>query len=158
MWTRPRAKADAAAPPDDGTLLSAYEAARTARGYPRTVTTLLSKGDRVFVSGVVTREDGALLVQAGTEGDLIVAAEDPGAFATRHALVAIAFIVLELAACALATRVATWPPVFGRTSTVGGLMCIAFFLGVTPAGVAVRDACRLPSEARLRGLWVAKPR
>jgi hypothetical protein len=69
----------------------------------------------------------------------------------RLRLLVVAFIVGELLACAFATRLALWPPVFGRVSTIGGVLCLAFFLAVTPVGVWVRDRCRPPSRAVSQG-------
>ena len=48
---------------------------------------------------------------------------------------------------------ALWPPVFGLVSTLGGALCLAFFLIVQPAGTALRDAVRVPSRAIVRGQW-----
>jgi hypothetical protein len=157
VWVRPVSKAVGVGEDDEG-FPAAYEAARTAKGYARTVTTKLGRGDDVFVAGEVLLEEGELVVRAAPAGELIVSQLDPCAFVSKKISLAVVFIVSELAICALATRIATWPPVFGRTSILGALLCIAFFLGVTPVGVAVRESCRWPSEARLRGLWLARSR
>jgi hypothetical protein len=108
----------------------------------------------VFVAGEVSREEDELIARAPRGGELLVSATDPRSFVTKRITLVVSFIVVELAVCAAATRVATWPPVFGSVSIGGAIACIAFFLGVTPIGVAVREACRPPSQARLRGTWV----
>ncbi|HSQ66800.1 MAG TPA: hypothetical protein VLM85_26455, partial [Polyangiaceae bacterium] len=59
----------------------------------------------------------------------------------------------ELAACAAATRVAWSSPHFGALSVVGAVLCLAFFLGVTPLAVALRESVRTPNIAYLRGRW-----
>jgi hypothetical protein len=41
-------------------------------------------------------------------------------------------------------------------SIIGAVACIAFFLGVTPVAVALRESVRRPHEAFLRSVWSRK--
>jgi len=135
VWTKLDDRARLARCNDLAHFDEAYESARKAKGWRRTVRTELREGDRVFLA-------------AG-----VISSEDPRPFVASRTWLVLSFIAGELSVCALCTRVATWPPVFGTVSTVGGVMCLAFFLLVTPMGVRVRDACRPPSRAFLRGTW-----
>jgi hypothetical protein len=118
----------------------AYASARKARGFSRTVTATVGAGQEVFV---VRGEGGALLV----------ATMDPRGLLARKAALAAAFIAGALVLAAGCTAVALWPPVFGTVSTLGGALCLGFFLLVQPAGTALRDAVLVPSLAPLRGRW-----
>lgn len=139
VWVDPRASA--LAMQSDGAFDDEWAASKKSKGTHRVVQTTLRAGDRVFVA---RDANGAVA---------IVSALDPRKFvASRRALV-LAFIVVEILACAGCTRLALWSPVFGPISTLGGALCLAYFLAVTPAGVAVRDACRPPSRAVVRGRW-----
>jgi hypothetical protein len=132
---------------------AAYAVARTAKGFVRTLVDALRAGDRVFLSGEVARVGETLVVRAPPGGELLVSADDPRAFVASRCRLIAGFIAVELLACAACTRVVTWPPAFGLVGTIGGLLCLAFFLGVTPIGVWVRDRCRLPGRGVLGGVW-----
>ena len=152
VWTSLGARRLASAYADESAFDAAYVEAR-GDGLVRTVATRVRAGDRVFVAGEVVEEGGALVVRAPAGGELVVATFDPRAFVTSRTLLIVAFIVGELLACALATRLALWEPLFGRVGTLGGVLCLGFFLAVTPIGVWVRDRCRPPSRAFLHGVW-----
>jgi hypothetical protein len=103
----------------------------------------------------------ALLVAASALGELRAlralraSLRPPGReFVRDRSRLVLLFVVTELLACAICTRLATWPPAFGSVGTLGGALCLAFFLAVTPAGVWVRDRCRVP--ALLHGTWVKR--
>jgi hypothetical protein len=68
---------------------------------------------------------------------LLVAGSVWGSPSPRPA--ACAFIGADVALCSAVTGLALWPPVFGPVSTFGAVLCLAFFLAVTPAGVWMRD-------------------
>jgi hypothetical protein len=158
VWTSHAARDDAAACVDAGAFDAAYEAAGADGGVTRRVVTCLRRGDRVFVSGLVSLsgEEGARVVRAPDGGVLLVAAEDPRVFVRGRIRLVLLFVVAELLACAICTRLATWAPAFGSVSTLGGALCLAFFLAVTPVGVWVRDRCRAPDRAFLHGTWLKR--
>jgi hypothetical protein len=152
VWTSRQAK-ERAAYGDAVAFQAARGAAATATGFVRTVATSLSVGDRVFIAGEVVREGGALVIRAPKGGELLVAAEDPRGFVSRRARLVLSFMLGELLVCAVSSTLALSPPAFGRVGTVGGVLCLAFFLGVTPIGVWLRDRCRPPSRDCLHGVW-----
>jgi len=124
----------------------AYGAAARAAGFERTVRVTLGVGDEVFVLGELSGDS-----VVGGDAGLVVASFDPFPVLARQAAEIVLFVAAELAACAAATAVALAPPHFGRTSVLGAVLCLAFFLGVTPLAVALRERVRRPSEAYLRG-------
>ena len=140
VWIDEAAREEAASCGDVTTYDATHAIARKAKGFARTVRVRVRAGQRVWVIG-----EGA-----------IVATFDPRAWASRKSLVVLAFIPIELALCAAATRLALSLPRFGTTSVIGAVACIAFFLGVTPVAVALRESVRLPHEAFLRTVWSRK--
>jgi hypothetical protein len=158
VWTSRDAKESAADLAYRGAFERAYDEGRRASGCARTVATSLCTGARVFVAGEIAAEGNATVVRAATDIELLVAGEDPQRFVTGRLREVVLFVVLEIAACAACTRLATWPPAFGGVSMVGAALCLAFFLGVTPIAVQLRDRCRPPSRAFLHGEWRATKR
>ncbi|HEY1959059.1 MAG TPA: hypothetical protein VGH28_25775 [Polyangiaceae bacterium] len=136
VWTDERARREAAECSDAKTFDAAYAQARKAKGFARDVRVRVRPGDRVWIVG---KE--------------IVSTIDPVAFCNKKSLAFVLFIPLELAVCAAATRLALATPHFGKTSIAGAIVCLAFFLGVTPLGVALREGARRPSRAFLRNTW-----
>ncbi len=153
VWLTPEERAAAAGCPGDAAFEAAYPAARKARGFAREVRAEVRVSRQVWVHGAVQRDGAERVVQPPAGAPLLVATMDPRRLCTRGAWLALAFALAELAACAAVTRVCLWRPVFGTVSTVGGVLALAFFLGVTPLGVSVRDRLRPPSRAVLRGEW-----
>lgn len=153
VWTTRRARQEAAACVGADAFEAAYAAARTPRGFLRSVATAIRAGDRVFICGEVVPDGDVHVVRAPSGGELLVATRDPRRFVRRHRRLVAAFIAGDLFACALCTTLAVWPPAFGRVGTVGGALCLAFFLGVTPLGVWLRDRCRPPDRGLLHGVW-----
>lgn len=139
VWLAPEILQRAAACASDDAFDEAHASARKAKGFARTVIAPLGEGAVVFVSH---RADGVLL-----------ATMDPRGLLTKKAALATTFIVAELLAAAGCTALALWPPLFGALSTLGGALCLAFFLLVQPAGTAIRDALLVPSLAPVRGRW-----
>jgi hypothetical protein len=84
---------------------------------------------------------------------MILSAFDPRRWLAGKALLLALFVVAETAAAAACTFVALSPPPFGLVSTIGGALCLAFFLLVQPAGTMVRDAVQTPSRSLLGGRW-----
>ena len=140
VWIDDAAREEAAGCGDVTTYDAAHALARKAKGFARTVRVRVRAGQRVWVIG---------------EGDL-VATFDPRAWASRKSWLVLAFVPIELACCAAATRLALSVPHFGTMSIIGAVACIAFFLGVTPVAVALRESVRRPHEAFLRTIWSRK--
>jgi hypothetical protein len=140
VWIDEKTREDAASCGDVTTYDAAHALARKAKGFARTVRFRIRAGQRVWVIG---------------QGE-IVATFDPRAWASRKSLLVLAFIPVELALCAAATRLALTLPRFGTMSIIGAVACIAFFLGVTPVAVAIRESVRRPHEAFLRTVWSRK--
>ena len=140
VWIDEKAREEAAGCGDVTTYDAAHAIARKAKGFARTVRVRIRAGQRVWVVG---------------SGE-IVATFDPRAWASRKSLLVLAFIPAELALCAAATRLALSLPRFGTMSIIGAVACIAFFLGVTPVAVTLRESVRRPHEAFLRTVWSRK--
>jgi hypothetical protein len=145
VWisTTDRDRAAACATEDE--FVSAYAQARKAKGFARDVRVRIGKGERVHVIGEV--DDQKRITPQ------IVSTIDPIAFCRKKALLLALFVPIELVVCAAATAVAFVPPHFGRVSIAGAVACFAFFLGVTPIAVALRENARRPHEAFLRTQW-----
>lgn len=141
VWVSREDMDAAAACPSEARFDEAYPHARKARGYSRTAEARIQDGRAVWLGG----EDPA--------APRLVAATDPRAWARASMARCAAFAVAEVLAAAGCTAVALWPPAFGLVSTIGGALCLAFFLLVQPAGVAVRESVRPPSRRILRGRW-----
>jgi hypothetical protein len=153
VWTPREAREQAAACSDAFTFEAAHLGAKSAKGTRRTVTTALRAGDAIFIAGEVQLQDRKLVVKAPANQNLILASFDPRGNLTRQARVITLFILAELLACALCTALALWSPAFGTVSTLGAVLCLAFFLGVTPIGVELHDWSQPPDGAPLHGEW-----
>ena len=157
VWTSQGAKQAASACNGAPAFQVAYAAARRAAGSARTVTTVFREGERVFVSGEFSRENGQLRLRAKGRVGLLVAAKNPRTFVVSRLLGVSVFIIAELSTCLFVTRLACARPAFGPLSTLGACACLLFFLGVTPIGVWLRDWCRSPQRAFLHGVWTEPP-
>lgn len=138
IWVDDRRREEAARCPDLRSFDEAYALARKAKGWVRTVEVRLTKGDRVHYF-------------AGERP--VVATFDPSEWLGGKARALVVFAITELFVCGVVTRVALTEPLFGTVSTIGGALAIAFFLGVTPLGVKLREVARFPNEGRLLGVW-----
>ena len=148
VWATAEARTRAAVCADRATFDAAYAQATRAAGWQREVRVCMRPGDDVFVLGEI--KDGTI---TGASGPLVVSSFDPARrFAFQLSAIA-GFIVAELVACAAVTSIAVAPPLFGARSIVGAVLCLGFFLGVTPLAVALRESVRRPSEAFQRGTW-----
>jgi len=153
VWASPGARARACLEADDpATFGAAYAHATRAAGFVREVRVSLRVGDEVFVLGETVGDSIVRATGAGN-GPLVVSGFDASPELARHAGAIVAFIVGELSACAWVTDVALSTPHFGARSIVGALLCLGFYLGVTPLAVALREKVRRPSEAYVRGSW-----
>jgi hypothetical protein len=138
VWLDADRMARAGACPSAEAYEEAVDPARKARGFCRTIVAEVEVGATVYVSGA------------------LVATMDPRALCARKAALAAGFIVGELTLAAGCTAAALWPPAFGTVSTIGGVLCLGFFLAVQPAGTALRDAVLVPSRAMVRGQWARR--
>jgi hypothetical protein len=148
VWATRRARSAAAACKDRAAFDAAYKEATRAAGWQREVRVGLSVGDELFVLGEVKGDE-----IVGGEAGLVLAGFDPAPQLGLNAALLSAFIVVELAACAAVTWVAVPPPHFGLRGVAGAILGLAFFLGVTPVAVALREHVRRPSIAYQRGTW-----
>ncbi len=147
VWPGPEARARAARE-DAAAFGAAYAQAVRAAGFEREVRVPVRPGDEVFLLGEVSGDS----IVAG-DGALVVATFDPAPALTGHVALLAAFVVAELAVAAVVTAVAALPPHFGPRSVVGAVLCLGYFLGVTPLAVALRERVRPPDEAYQRGTW-----
>ena len=154
VWLPAEELRAAAACPGEGELGAAYAEAKKARGFSRTVTVDIGPGARVFVAGEVRRGDG-FSIHPLPGARLLVSTVDPRAVCGRHMGRVVLFMIAVPVIAAACTAVALYPPHFGLVSTLGGALCLAYFLLVQPAGTALRDAVLLPHRAILRGSWVS---
>ncbi|AKT40031.1 hypothetical protein [Chondromyces crocatus] len=141
IWVSVEEQAQRAVCPSEARFDEAYPHARKARGYSRTVEVPVEAGSMVWLGGETP------------SAPRLVATLDPRGVIRSRAVQCAVFAALTLVAAAGCTAVALWPPVFGTVSTLGGLLCLGYFLGVQPLGVTVRNAVRLPSQRILRGTW-----
>jgi hypothetical protein len=159
VWLSESAMRAAAACPSPDRFDAAYEDARKARGFARTVETLIPPETPLWIAGDVGRAHAAapLRVAPSRVRGLLVSTFDPRPLLTRKIVLSIAAILAILAGAAACTALALTRPYFGTVSTIGGALSLAYFLLVQPAGTALRDAVRLPHRAPLRGEWTAPP-
>ncbi len=143
VWIDEHAREEAASCGDVTTYDATFALARKAKGFARTVRVRVRSGDRVWIVG-------------SAQSPEIVATIDPAAYCARKSLLVALFIVAELGVCTAATRLALSMPHFGTMSILGAIACMAFFLGVTPIAVALRESIRRPHEAFLRTVWSRK--
>jgi hypothetical protein len=143
VWLDECSLARAGACPSLRAFEEARAAAAKARGLDCTVTAPISAGEHVFV--------------ARRPGSILLALMSPRALLARKAAIGVTFVAGELLAAAGCTALALRPPLFGPTSTAGGVLGLLFFLLVQPASARVRDALLVPSHAPVRGGWLAPP-
>jgi hypothetical protein len=154
VWLAADEIARAAACPSDEAFDAAYETARKARGHARTVGATIEGERFVWLFGHLRRRGEGLSLSAPAGGSMLISTVDPHAWIGRKTTLATLFIVLELALAGACTAVALQRPHFGLVSTLGGALCLGYFLLVQPAGVSLREAMRAPSKAFLRGRWM----
>jgi len=108
----------------------------------RTIETRVVQGDRVWLAGE----------RKGERFDAdIVSAFDPRPSLRKLRGRILALWLLDLAWVAMGTGLALSTPHFGTLSTVGAVVLLAHFLGITPIAVALRERCRSPALAFVRG-------
>lgn len=133
----------------------AHDEARKARGHVRKVTVEVRAGQKVWLAGELRRSGDDVELVPGRELGLLVSVIDPRAWLQQASLLALGFALAEILVAAAITALALVPPLFdGWPSKLGGLLGLAFFLGVQPLGTAVRDAVRTPNQRYVRGRWI----
>ena len=120
---------------------AAWTAASTSRGVRSSCVDALRKGEDVW-----------LLLDASGRASL-VASEDPRAEIARGLRTLALLVLMTVLGAGIVTAVMLVPPVFGPTSTVGGVLALAFFLAVQPIAVQMQDRARLPNDRLVGGLW-----
>lgn len=160
VWVSEGALRTSGACPSRARFDEAYEDAKKARGFTRTIVAPILAGERVWISASLARRRGhepSAQATDATDADRsprpLVSTLDARAVCARKIALSVASIAAILALCAALSAVALYPPRFGFVSTIGGALCFLFFLLVQPAGTALRDAVRLPHQAFLRGRW-----
>lgn len=149
VWTSEAREQEVASRADARAFDAAYKPASTQRGFRREVVIDVRAGDAVWVSG--SRSGDRL--EATEDKPLLVSLVDPIAWCGGRIRAAYAFVATAaLLLCGLTTLV-LWPPRFGTLSTIGGALCLAYFILVQPAGVSLRDRVRVPSRRLVGGLW-----
>ncbi|WP_437737668.1 hypothetical protein [Sorangium sp. So ce1335] len=152
VWVSRAELRAASACPSEARFDEAYQHARKARGFSRTVEAMVCAGAPVWLLGAVDRDAG---VVARMRPVLVSSVEPRALCRSKIALLALgaAGVLGALVGC---TALALWRPRFGPVSTAGAALCLAFFLLVQPLGTALRDAARPPSAAPARGRWVRR--
>ncbi|MBX3272585.1 MAG: hypothetical protein KF729_20160 [Sandaracinaceae bacterium] len=149
VWIAPERAAEAHACPSAEVFDEAFGEASKYKGYRREVLVSVRAGDRVWVvgdrgeQGVVPREDEPLLVSM----------VEPFGWTAQKARLLVGFVVLSLVGLVGVSALALWSPWFGTISTIGGALCVAYFLAIQPLGTAVRDAVRTPARQPIGGSW-----
>lgn len=149
VWTDDARSREAAGCSSDGEFDAAWTDASRFKGHTREVEVEVRRGDRVWVHG--KRRDDAL--GPWDDRPLLVSMVDPIAWCAGRARLLVLFLVGGALSLALVTAIALVPPPFGSLSTVGGGLCLAWFLAIQPLGTAVRDAVRTPARQPVGVEW-----
>ncbi len=120
---------------------AAWTDASTSRGVRSTCVDTLRPGEDVW-----------LLLDASGSASL-VASMDPRAEIARGLRTLGLLVLLTVVGAGIVTALMLVPPVFGPTSTLGGVLALAFFLAIQPIAVELQDRARLPNERLVGGLW-----
>lgn len=129
---------------------AAFAESKRAKGWRTTLTTELGAGQRVWVFGQLDQGKLAPISDAfepSSPDRVLVSLIDPRAFYSRKIGFSIAAAIAILAAACLVTALALVPPAFGLVSTIGGALCLGYFLGVQPIGVWIADQIAAPAIA-----------
>ena len=131
-----------------------YEAACKPRGIRRTLEHRFLPTMDIWLVGKLHKTPTGWRAEKTEAGYLLLAAEDPRAWVRQKSLLAWVFLLSTPLLCALCSALCFWPPVFESwPSKLGGVLCVAFFLGIQPIGTWLRDALRPPSFAFVHG-WM----
>ncbi|MFK7990164.1 MAG: hypothetical protein AB8I08_29360 [Sandaracinaceae bacterium] len=128
---------------------AAWKPASKYKGFVRDVALEVRAGDRVWVWG---ERDGRTL-RAPADRPMLVSMIDPVGWAGAAAGRCLGFLFGGVGLLGACTAVALWPPQFGLVSTIGGALCLVYFLAVQPLGTALRDAIKNPARRLEGALW-----
>lgn len=155
VWPTEEAVERAAVCTSLATFDAAFEKARKAKGFARTIDVPIREGQDVWVFGEVVETSEGLSVRKPSDAPLLVSSIDPRAWTGRKmAFLAAFFVPAVLLGAGISTALALSAPHFGTVSMIGAGLGFLYFLLVLPAGTAARDAVRAPHERIVRGKWV----
>jgi hypothetical protein len=152
---------DDGAAPDDADFEAALAEAKKSKGWRRKSVMRLGPGRELWILAEVRRRpDGVLearptpdLSDPARQPRLLIAPFDPRGWLEKKGLFVWAVSAAILISAALVTAVALVPPAFGWVSTVGGVLGLAYFLGVQPIGVWLRDQVSSPARQVVHRQW-----
>ncbi|MDI3282061.1 hypothetical protein [Polyangium sp. 15x6] len=153
VWHGPDALRAAAACPSPEAFDAALPDARKARGFSRKVTANIPEGRVLYAFGALRKDGPTSRLAPAEDGTLILSTIDPRSFCGQKTRLGWLFLFGVLALAAGVTALALHEPIVSTTSKLGGVLGLAFFLIVQPAGTGLRDALARPSVAALRGEW-----
>jgi len=149
VWPDPARSGEALGCPSEDAFDEAWTDASKFKGHAREIEIPVREGDSVWVHG--RREGDTLSPWEGRP--LLVSMVDPTAWCAGRARVVSLFIVGAALSLAAVTALTLVPPHFGLVSTIGGGLCLAWFLAIQPLGTAVRDAVKTPARQTLGAEW-----
>jgi hypothetical protein len=134
-----------ATPAHEGDFERAFGEASTSRGYQTEVDLAIgTKGGTVWIGG---ERDGDTLRAR------LVSDRDPAAVLASARGRAATFVVLNLVALVGITALALVRPWCTGLSTLGGMLAVAYFLGVQPIANALRESMAGPAARPIGGIW-----
>jgi hypothetical protein len=158
VWVEPEELRRAAACPSAEAFARAYDEALKARGVRRAVSAGIGMDREVFLFGHFRPKGTGLALEPPRGEGVLIAALDPRRWILGKMGLLAAFLVAELALAGGCTAVALARPHFGLVSSIGGALCLGYFLLVQPAGTMVRAAVETPERAFLGGRWALRRR
>lgn len=158
VWVEQEELRRAAACPSAEAFARAYEEALKARGVRRGVSVGIGMDREVFLFGHFRPKGTGLALEPPRGEGVLIAAIDPRRWILGKMGLLAAFLIAELALAGVCTAVALARPHFGLVSSIGGALCLGYFLLVQPAGTMVRAAVETPERALLGGRWVLRRR
>lgn len=156
VWVEQEELRRAAACPSAEAFAQAYEEALKARGVRRGVSVGIGMDREVFLFGHFRPKGTGLALEPPRGEGVLIGAIDPRRWILSKIGLLAAFLVAELALAGGCTAVALARPHFGLVSSIGGALCLGYFLLVQPAGTRVRAAVEMPERALLGGRWALR--
>jgi hypothetical protein len=148
IWHSPERISTTLGCQDLETFDEAHAAASRFRGFQRDLTFSVLEGDSLWVLG--ERSEGR--VCAPKHGPLILSMVDPGQWVRQQIRWVWAFLLGASSTLIVVSVIALLPPIFGTLSTLGMVLCLAYFLAVQPVGTALRDRIRPPAHQPVGGM------
>lgn len=154
VWPDRSQQLRAAALPDVALFEAVLTRAVRAKGELREVRVPILTGHDAFVVGRFRRRGDVWTVRPDGDLPLVVSQVDPLAWGDATTARLLGFAVALIVGAGIITGLCLVPPAFGVVSTIGGVLGLAFFLLIQPAGTWVRDRTTLPAYRPLEGRWV----